>query len=153
MESDKKLNMIINRQSELKTQIITLGKDVKVPQENIETVTVTVQDLEREIDSKLNKTEFATFRDNVNKKLDDLENRFKRNNLIFWNVPEGEAKDRLRGCVSLIQDIILLHMKLSGCEDIIERAHCTTICKPRRSETGSIAPRPIHVRFIHWSDK
>ena len=78
---------------------------MKVLQENIETVTVTVQELEREIDSKLNKIEFATFRDDVNKKFDDLENRSKRNNLIFWNVPEGEEKDRPRGCVSLIQDI------------------------------------------------
>ena len=43
VESDKKLNMIISTQSELKTQIITL--DMKVLQENIETVTVTVQDL------------------------------------------------------------------------------------------------------------
>ena len=154
MESDKKLNMIISTQSELKAKIITLGKEVKALQENIETVTVTVQELEREIDSKLNNIEFATFRDDVNKKLDDLENRSKRNNLIFWNVPEGEEKDRPRGCVSLIQDIILLHMKLSGCEDIIiERAHRTTTRQSRRNETGSIAPRPIHVRFINWSDK
>ena len=153
-ESEKKLNTIISTQSELKTQIITLGKDMEVLQENIETVTVTVQDLEREIDSKLNKIEFATFRDDVNKKLDDLEHRSKRNNLIFWNVPEGEEKDSPGGCVSLIQDIILLHIKLSGCEDIIiERAHPTTTRQPRRSETGSIAPRPIHIRFINWSDK
>ena len=78
----------------------------------------------------------------------------KENNLIFWNVPKGEEKDRPLGCVSLIQDITLLHMKLSGCEDIIiERAHRMTTHQPRRSETGSIAPRPIHVRFINWSNK
>ena len=101
-----------------------------------------MQDLEREMDSKLNNIEFATFRNDVN-------------NLIFWNVPKGEEKDRPRGCVSLIQDIILLHMKLSGCEDIKlkELVVRLTTRQPRRSETGSIAPRQIHVRFINRSDK
>ena len=98
--------MIISTQSELKAKIIILGKEVKVLQENIETVTVTVQELEREIYSKLNKIEFATFRDDVNKKFDDLENRSKRNNLIFWNVPEAEERDKPRGCVSLMSQSI-----------------------------------------------
>ena len=33
------------------------------------------------------------FREEIDLKLDDLKNRSKKNNLVFWNIPEGEEKD------------------------------------------------------------
>ena len=62
------------------------------------------------------------------RKTDDLENRSKRNNLVLWNVPEGEESGR--GCIRLLEDIIVNHMKLKDTEDIvIERAHRSGVKK------------------------
>ena len=36
---------------------------------------------------------FADFKEEMVKKTDDLENDQKQNNLVFWNIPEGEEKD------------------------------------------------------------
>ena len=34
----------------------------------------------------------------------------KRNNLVFWNVPEGDEKEK--GCVQFIEDFLENHMKI-----------------------------------------
>ena len=52
----------------------------------------------------------------------------------------------------LVQDILILHMKLVGAEDIIiERGHRSG--RSKRTANGDNPPRPIHVRFLNWSDK
>ena len=84
------------------------------------------------------------------RKTDDLENRSKRNNLVFWNVPEGEESGR--GCIRLLEDIIVNHMKLKDTEDIvIEQAHRSGVKKSAKG--GKEFSRPIHCRFLHWGDK
>ena len=67
---------------------------------------------------------FEKFKEEISLKIDDLENLSKRNNLVFWNIPEGEEEDR--DCIKLLEDTILNHMKLRECEDIvIETARCS----------------------------
>ena len=36
---------------------------------------------------------FERYKDEIDRKIDDLTNRSKRNNLVFWNVPEGDEKE------------------------------------------------------------
>ena len=55
----------------------------------------------------------------LERKLEDLENRSKRNNIVIWNVPEDAEKD------SSCQDIVS-NMKLEGDLEIM-RAHRTNI--------------------------
>ena len=57
------------------------------------------------------------FRDEMHRKIDDLVNQSKRNNMIFWNITENEEK--ARGCIKLLEVIILNHMKLPDCEKIV----------------------------------
>ena len=93
---------------------------------------------------------FADFKEEMVKKIDDLENWSKQNNLVFWNIPEGEEKDI--GCVNLIQAILVTDMKITGAEDIlIERVHCSGHAKSNYNSTTS--PKPIHVKFFNWSDE
>ena len=71
---------------------------------------------------------------------------------MFWNVPEGEEMDRPMGCIGLIQDILILHMKLVGVEEItLEWAHRSS--QMRHGKNGDSSPRPIHVKFLNWMDK
>ena len=93
---------------------------------------------------------FADFKEEMVKKIDDLENRSKRNNLVFWNIPEGEEKDI--GCVNLIQPIPVTHMKITAAEDmLIDRTHRSG--RPKSNYNSATSPRPIHVKFLNWSAK
>ena len=84
--------------------------------------------------------------------MDDLENRSKRNNLVFWNVPEGKEMDRPMGCIGLTKDILILHMKLTGAEEtIFEWDHCSG--QVRHGKSGDASPRPIHIKFFNWMGK
>ena len=110
----------------------------------------TIEDVQRDMEHKVDDNDFDRLREEIDRKLDDLENRSKRNNLVFWNIPEGEEKDS--GCIRPLEDIIINHVKLRGADDIIiERAHRTGRLK--RNMDGTEMPRPIHFRFLNWSDK
>ena len=64
--------------------------------------------------------------DTYDKKIDDLINRSKRNNLVFRNIPEGEEKGK--GCIQLIEEILAHHMKIPDVDSIvIEKAHRSTV--------------------------
>ena len=105
------------------------------------------------MEGKLDKLEFLDFKKQILDKIDDLENRSRRNNLVFWNVPEDKEMDRPMGCIGLIQDILILHMKLIGAEGLIilERAHRSG--EMRHGKNGDASPRPINVKFLNWMDK
>ena len=87
----------------------------------------------------------------LEKEVEDLRNRSRRNNLVFYNIPEkAEGED----CISFIQNFISTHMGLETlCGELeIERAHRTPT-KPRSDIDGKQRPRPIHVAFLRYSDK
>ena len=84
------------------------------------------------------------------KKVDDLENRSKRNNLVFWNIPEGAENDST--CEELVSDILANHMGLERDIEIM-RAHRTTIQNRPRSRNGAQLSRPIHVALLRYTDK
>ena len=76
-------------------------------------------------------------------------NRSRRNNLVFYNIPEkAEGQD----CTAFIKEFINTHMGLEAlCRDVeIERAHRTPTKVP-----GNISkkPRPVHVAFLRYTDK
>ena len=62
---------------------------------------------------------------NVEKRLDDLENRSKRNNVI-WNIPEGAKKES--SCQEVVMNILFNDMELEGSLQI-KRAHRTPLKK------------------------
>ena len=83
-------------------------------------------------------------------KIDDLENRGRRNNIIFYNIPEKAEGDM--SCEDFITELIDKHMNMktrpgAGSPIIIERAH----------RIGSVAnntkPRPVIARVLNWRDR
>ena len=87
-------------------------------------------------------------------KLDDLENRSRRNNLIVFNFPEGEENSAGSGssCIQFISGFISsldpnLHFQ-------IERAHRTPPGPaPLPDRSGKIKDRPIHVCFTSFQER
>jgi len=76
----------------------------------------------------------------LEKKLDDLENRSKRNNIVIWNIPEGAEKDSSRQ--KIVSIILSVHMQLKGDLEIMH-AHRTNI----------IVHQPEGVNGTTWGDK
>lgn len=91
-------------------------------------------------------------------KIDDLENRSRRNNLIFFNFPEGEEPDSASGCSELISSFLAsIDKNLEHVQ--IERAHRTPPGPPSsrgHPQNGSQykpKDRPIHVCFSSFQDR
>ena len=86
----------------------------------------------------------------LEREVEELRNRSRRNNLVFYNVSEKAEGD---DCISLIQNLIASHMGLETlCGQVeIERAHRTPTSPP--SDSGKQRPRPIHVAFLRYTDK
>lgn len=78
-------------------------------------------------------------------KIDDLENRGRRNNIVLYRVPEGEEK---KNCVNFVED--LLDQAGSTMGKNIQRAHRTG--PPLAASKGS-RPRPIHIGFTSFKEK
>ena len=63
--------------------------------------------------------------DELAKKIDDLENCSKQNNIVIWNVPE-ESEKEFSSCEALVKNILYNFMGLD--EDVeVTRAHRTAI--------------------------
>ena len=87
----------------------------------------------------------------LERKLEDLENRSKRNNIVIWNIPEDAEKDS--SCQDIVSNILSQHMKLEGDLEIM-RAHRTNIRRQNIKENkASPLARPVHVYLLRYTDK
>ena len=82
--------------------------------------------------------------------VEELRNRSRRNNLVYYHVPEKAGE---QGCADFVQDFIATHIGLETlCIHVeIERAHHTTARRAKKSDKEK--PRPIHVAFLRYTDK
>ena len=86
----------------------------------------------------------------LEKKLGEMENRSKRNNIVIWNIPEGAKKES--SCLELVNKIFYEHMSLQ--EEIeVMRAHCTNIKRRENATRGAPQSRPVHLYLLHYTDK
>ena len=87
----------------------------------------------------------------LEKKLEEMENRSKRNNIVIWNIPEGVEKDS--SCLALVTSILTEHMGLEEIE--VMRAHRTRANIKQRQNFTSGAPltRPVHVYLLRYTAK
>ena len=87
-------------------------------------------------------------------RLEDLENRSRRNNIIIHGIPEGSERDQ--PCEEFLSDFLTNHMKIDGGKDFeIERAHRTPSRRqstPQPDGTNS-RPRPIHCKLLRYGDR
>ena len=78
------------------------------------------------------------------------EARSRRNNLLFYGIPESEGED----CDDVIRNIIHSNLRLNPTGLIIQRAHRLRTRKPKNSiGQSSTRPRPIIANFLNFSDK
>ena len=107
------------------------------------------------VESKIVKIEekvgnVVTRMDKLNKIVEDQSNRMRRNNVIFYGVPEEAEGDGYGSCEAFVRSLIVDHMGMYDRNNWeIERAH--------RSPTGpplaSGAVRPIVVKFLRYQNR
>ena len=98
----------------------------------------------KKVETKLKATE-SKMRD-MEWRIVDQEARSRRNNLLFFGVPEKEREV----CSDVIHDIIKTDLKMGNKLFPIQRAH--RLGAPKRPGTVS-RPRPIIVNFADYGDK
>ena len=82
----------------------------------------------------------------MDKKLDDLENRSKRNNIVIWNIPEGAEKDT--SCQEILSNILSVHMQLEGDLEIMRALQTKIRRQNNTAEAASSLARPVRVYLL-----
>ena len=83
------------------------------------------------------------------RRIEDLENRSKRNNIVIWGVEEGSE-----GAYTSMEEFIrvAIFQGLMNLEREVEvmRAHRTNI---KQDANNPPKPRPIHVYLLRYTDR
>ena len=106
-----KLNQILSQNIEMKSAISSINTEITSLKSSLQFMDGTIDKLKEGVCQRAEVGLFEAFKNNIMDKLDDLENREKRNNLVFWNIPE-KSEDGI-GCKNLICNILHYHSKIA----------------------------------------
>ena len=133
---ETRLRGIMNPLEDISKRMETIEGKLRSVDFEIESVKADIKTLQKE------KEDLIT-------KVDDLENRSRRDNLIFFGVPEVAEKEN---CAELLVDLL---ENFVGVPDFnrnhIERCHRTPTFKPSGGPQSK--PRIIHVKFSSYQTK
>ena len=139
------LDKIDERLIKMEDGMGTIKQKVLELEGGLNSVNSEVADLKESIEKKAEKEHLQLLEEEV----EDLRNRSRRNNLVFYNIPERAEG---QNCVEFIQNFIANHMALEALRGRveIERAHRTPTYAANHNMKK---PRPIHVAFLRHTDK
>ena len=126
-------------------RLLTIENTVGDMKIGLNSMKVELQKVKTDLDFNADNATVEVLKDET----EELQNRSRRNNLVFYNIPEkAEGGD----CISSIQDFITQHMGLETiCGHVeLKRAHRTPSKTPSVGE--KVRPRPIHVAFLRYTD-
>ena len=139
-ESIKHLTKAIQK---IDTKLEMHEERLRSVEDAVEQSVLTLTETQEKLDAKAS-SEYVT---KLEEKIDDLENRSRRNNIIFNNVPE-KSEDKPHDCAEFVETFIdtFIGMKdVHGNPILVERAH-------RGRTSRKDAPRPIHARIMNWQN-
>ena len=145
-EQESKLNAILMKLESLEKSQKKTAQDVDELKDSYKLLDHDVTEVKSALAEKANRKEI----DALNKKIEDLENRSKRNNVIIWGLKEGAEKDCSSVEEFLEEELFSKHMGLDNIE--VMRAHRTKINQAAASATAPQS-RPIHVYLLRYPDK
>lgn len=146
-DSQSRHDVLCVKLQQLESKAASLSGEVNDLKQGLEFTNKEVETVKDTLSNKVDSARVAF----LERKLDDLENRSKRNNIVIWNIPEGAEKDS--SCRVIVSNILSHHMQLEGDLEIM-RAHRTNIRRQSTTEgTDSPLPRPIHVYLLRYTDK
>ena len=146
---DKKIDILKEESSKIKKELADLRESVQYHSDNVDKVNKKLEDIE----SRVEEVKLAEITEDVvtktKKKLADLEDHSRRNNLRFDGFQE-ETNEIWEESESIVTDFV--KEKLGTEEGIlIERAHRTG--KIQRNDGTRNRKRTIVVKFLNFKDK
>ena len=140
-EKLKKLDVL----EQINGRLLTIENTVGDMERGLNSMKADLQKVKTNLDWKANNATVEAPNDEIKK----LQNRSRRNKLVFYNIPE---KAEGRDCISFIKDFITQHMGLKMiCGHVeLEREHCTPSKMPSASEKR---PGSMHVAILWYTDK
>ncbi|XP_027050333.1 uncharacterized protein LOC113677698 [Pocillopora damicornis] len=145
-KQESKLNAILMKLESLEKSQKKTAQDVYELKDSYKLLDHDVTEVKSALAEKANRKEI----DALNKKIEDLENRSKRNNVVIWGLKEGAEKDCSSVEEFLEEELFSKHMGLDNIE--VMRAHRTKINQAAASATAPQS-RPIHVYLLRYPDK
>ena len=139
------LDKINERLIKIETETSIMKDNISEVEKGLNFVNSDVTELKSNLEVKADPARLEALED----ELEEIRNRSRRNNLVFFNVPgKAEGDD----CVPFIQHFIATHMGLEAlCGHIdIERAHRTPT---KLSARSTKRPRPIYEAHLRYTDK
>ena len=143
---ETKLSSILEKLSSLESLQKKTAADVVALKDSNRSQDAQMIEVDNELIRKASREELAS----VYKKMDDLENRSKRNNIVIWGLKEG-----VEAAYNSLEDFLRVeffekHMQLHNIE--VMRAHRTNV-NQRATEANTSTVRPIHIYLLRYSDK
>ena len=146
---DKKIDILKEENSKIKKELTDLTESVQYHSDNVDEVTKKLKDIDSRVEEiKLDEIteDFVT---KTKKKLADLEDHSRRNNLRFAGLQE-ETNETWEKSESIITDFVKEKLEIE--EDIlIERAHRTG--KIQGNDGTRNRKRTTVVKFLNFEDK
>ncbi|KAJ7388325.1 hypothetical protein OS493_038464 [Desmophyllum pertusum] len=145
-QQERKLNSILQKLESLESSQKQTAQDVKDLKDGYGYLEKQVDEVKSDIAEKASRAEIAT----LERKIDDLENRSKRNNVVLWGLREDAENGHNSLEAFLSHNFFENHMGLQNIE--VMRAHRTNVTQ-RPSTANGPTPRPIHVYLLRYTDK
>ena len=132
------LDKINNQLSTIKHDITNIKSNVTELEKGLSAVNDDVAEMKESMKRKADLKQL----EDLEREVEDLRNRSRRNNLVFYNIPEKSEGDN---CVAFIQGFIASHMGLETlCGYVeIERAHRTLTQSKQKQKEPKIDPRSL----------
>jgi len=146
---ETKLNSILEKLSSLESSQEKTAADVNALKDSYSALDAQMSEVNNELALKATREELAS----IHKKMEDLENRSKRNNIVLWGLKESVEAAHNFFESFLKVEFFEKHMQLQNIE--VMRAHRTNVSQRATAENPSPA-RPIHIcllRYSRYSDK
>ena len=140
-------NQMLSKLNKLEMAQSTIIKDVEDLKNSFKETDIEIQECNSKLSLKADRTEVEVLKE----KIDDLENRSKRNNVVIWGVPEGSEKDFASMEEFIEVELLQRHMRLERKIEVM-RAHRSSF-RRNPSENETPKPRPIHVYMLRYTDK
>ena len=91
-EDKNKLDRILSDTTKLPEDFAKIQTEVMELKNGIQSMDKQIVDLQKDAELKVGIQAFEKFKEDINLKIDDLENGSKRNNLVFWNIQKAKRK-------------------------------------------------------------
>ncbi|KAK2558995.1 hypothetical protein P5673_018623 [Acropora cervicornis] len=142
-KQEVKLNSILEKLENLEISQKKTAHDVKDLKQSYGFLEEQVTEVKNDIAEKAARRDLTK----LEKKIDDLENRSKRNNILIWGLREDAEKEYNSLQLFLAHNFFGNHMGIKDIE--VMRAHRTNI---KERAAAAAKPRPIHVYLLWYTD-